>query len=163
MSELKRGDLAIQTIVKRGCRGLYLTCKTISEVEEFWRITSQGEISPIELFGRKWESSAPLNVYEIPEKMRGCTNLNSTTVYRVDRPGSDLVSTDNMTGLKTINMSFLRLVGLSTGGSNFIFPAVYSTDEITWIANQIHEAGNAIYNQYVRPITFSVEHYLEPK
>lgn len=154
---LKSGEKAISTTVQRTSRGLVLRVQLHPVVEDFIKNSSNGDFTPVKMFGRKWTPCDDLCVYDIPSSMLGIVGVDGELSYRLDKPGWDLFTTDERTGRKVINMSFLRLVGASQpDGVAFSVGGVYERSDVTWIASAINDAGKAIYTQYIRPMTISV-------
>lgn len=153
--------MAINTTLSRNAKGLSINCRTLPVVEEFFRNCAAGEVSPVGLFGRKWESPIPLAVYDLPETMRGQTTISSRVCYRLDRPGSDLTWVDSNSGYRIINIGFLRLVGTSLpDGVTFHIAGVWDKEDVINMAGAINEASQVIYGQYIRPMTIHIQHVL---
>jgi len=153
-------DIAIVTSILRSPKGLQMSCQAHAVVEEFMNVAGNGEVSPIEHYGRKWTrqgSDAILQVYDIPASMNGTQMINTKAGYRIDIPGREVVYNDDRSGLKVVNMSFLRLVGVSgPEGVSFNVAGVHSEEDAIWIATQIREASRVIYNQYMKPLAIRI-------
>jgi hypothetical protein len=158
---MKQGDLAIVTTLRRTTRGLEVCVQCHDAVEDFLRTNGAEEITPVGLKGRQWRrlgSDIPLEAYELPPDMQGVRLVSQKIGYRLDHLGMALTGVDNNTGLKTINMSFLRLVGTSLpGGVSFQVTGVHSEEDVQWIANAIRDASRAIYMQYMKSMEISIE------
>ena len=159
---MKQGDLAIVTTLRRTTKGLEVTVRTHEAVEEFMRVNAGEETTVVDQIGRQWRrsgnASEPLLVYDMPQDMAGCRLASQKVYYRLDQPGRDLVSVDQYAGMKTINMSFLRLVGTSQPeGVTFAATGVHSDEDVQWIAAAIRDASRAIYAQYMKSMEISIE------
>lgn len=151
---------AIDVTLDRTIKGLRVNFRTHPLVEEFMRIMSNGETYPIDHFGRQWvrQPDGKLEVYDVPSDICGTQVINTRTFYRLDQPGRALVTLDGVSGYRTLNMAFLRLVGSSEpGGITFSTTGVHSTDDVTWLGNTIREAARIIYLQYMKPMEVSVK------
>lgn len=170
MSDLKLGDWPIITDITRAGVGLRYTVKCHPDVEDFFRF-NQGltdpSIEPVENYGREWFrprgscDESPLMVYGLSDSLageRGVGNLH----YRLDRPGESILISRrdaHLTGIptKTLNMSFLRLVGTSNPeGVSFVVHGVFGDDLVTEIENNITIACRELYRQYMMPLEVSV-------
>lgn len=157
---LKSGDKAISTVIRRCSSGLELNVRLHEAVEEFFRASAGDEIIPIDLFGRKWLTSEKLQVYDLPEPMSAAVTINEKTYYRLDKPGSDLVTTNSL-GHRCINMSFVRLVGASSeDGVTFRVSGVFEKDDVIALAGAITEAGNLICKKYIYPMIISTNNVI---
>jgi hypothetical protein len=153
----KSGDKAIATVLRRSSKGLELNIKVHEAVEEFFRAAAGQETTPIELYGRKWVSSTPLTVHDLPESMRGSTVIGERTAYRLDKPGHDLIFTDDLTRMSIINMGFIRLVGASAPeGVTFTLAGAYEREDVIRLSQEIANAGNVFVRKYVYPMIISM-------
>ena len=161
MGELKQGDTAIVTTLRRTTKGLEICIRTHEAVEEFMRANAGEETTQVDIIGRQWRrigDSTPLEVYEIPPDMTGSRLASQKVAYRIDQPGRNLVTVDMHSGAKTINMSFLRLVGSSAAdGVTFNVTGVHSEEDVQWMATAIRDASRAIYTQYMKSMQIDIE------
>lgn len=164
---VKGGEQKIQIILRRGSGGLNLTIKTVPEIEEFFRTTagSEGATTPIAAAGRHWYPigrDTPLLAYTLartfdPIKMDnggavigvGFTGLGRPLLEAYDGGDGGIIRTSGM----TLNMSFLRLVGISEGlGVSFGVKGVFTTENVLNLRNLIGEANKAFYSTYLKRI-----------
>lgn len=158
---LKGGDKAISTIIQRSGKGLEFRVHLHEAVEEFMRGTSGEETNPVALYGRKFWTPDNLEVYDIPESMRGTTMVNNSTSYRLDRPGHEMFATDPSTGIRVVNMSFIRLKGASgPDGVTFVIPGAFDKQDVIWLAGAITEAGSIICQKYIYPMIISTSNVI---
>lgn len=153
----KRGELCISSTIQRSRRhqGLLVRVKTVPQVEGLfrdWTVGEEGsEIQSVSAYGRHWRpvDGADLRVYPLrpnPGVIQG-----EDVLFRLDAPGMPLVDG------KTINLSFLRIVGISEGpGVEFVVKGVASTDLIETLGKKIQAAQKALYLMYLRPVTLSL-------
>lgn len=153
---LRSGDKAIATTLRRSPKGLEVTVHLHEAVAEFIRASAGEQHTPLELFGRRWLTPAKLEVYDLPISMEGPVLLSNTSAYRLDRPGNDMFWTEPSSGLKVVNMSFIRLVGAAQGeGITFCLAGAFDRDDVIWLGQAITEAGNIIYKKYIVPMVIS--------
>ena len=153
---LNGGDKSITTRIGRTAKGLEVRVILHPDVEECFKTISNGEAQPITLFGRKWQSPQPLDVYDIPASMAGVGLVSGTVGYRLDIPGRELIIADPTTGLRVVNMSFVRLVGASgPEGVSFYLGGAWEKDDTIWLGQSVVAAGDAICNKYIYPIVIN--------
>lgn len=161
---MTRGDRLIQMGIRRGYSkmatederrikeavGLTIFLKAAPAVEELFRSNSNGEEHPVEMFGREWielPNEAPLRVYGFNKI------LQSGREFTFNHPGNQLIMQD--AGL--INLSFLRLVGISQGaGVRFGVKDVLDKDEVIVIKNQIISGMTRFCNAYLCPLDMTL-------
>lgn len=161
---IKRGETCIMTSFTRSSYvnskvGLTLTVKTHPNVEDMMR--GMGTATPIDVstLGRHWvqKGKDPLLVYDltVAECMGGLGN--APHLYRLDRPGYPMWDFDQGLRYNVINMSFLRLVGISEGsGVSFGVRGVISYDHVKQVAAAVENASRAFYMSYMKPIDVTV-------
>lgn len=152
--------------------GLRINIKAHPVVEEFMRRsldTPEPSIQAVEEFGRSWEaargeSKKELLVYGIPKELCGTFQVSGGTAYRLDRPGQPIFvngdGLDSRSGSipRILNLSFLRLVGISEeGGVTFHIGGIYSDETIDNLDRALNLATKEVYNQFMKPIKITVE------
>lgn len=167
---VKSGECCIQTTLSRRNRrhgdppdwkgGLLITVKTLPRVEEFMQSLGSGEVVDVGVVGRHWQAigGQPLHAYIIQ-------NINTHpgddgSMVSLDKLGSPLLLMDPERGEKypTINLSFLRLRGISEGaGVTFGIKGVYSLEEMQRIEKRLTAAQRKFYNDYMRPIDITIQ------
>lgn len=168
MAELKGGDHPITAELHRSGVGLRINVRCHPIIEEFMQgcqNLQQPQIDPVEQFARNWEpakgdSRKELLVYGIPKELTGVFRVGSSVSYRMDRPGSPIfLPLDGISDRlsRTLNLSFLRLVGTSSeSGVSFTIAGVYSEETMDDLDRQITEATREIYKQFMKPIKITV-------
>lgn len=158
---LKSGDKTISTVIRRTSKGLEINVRLHEGTEEFMKAASGETTTAVGLYSRKWQSTAMLHAYDIPDSMNGVSMVNGTTGYRLDRPGSDIYTIEP-NGLRVVNMSFVRLVGASgPDGVTFSLTGAFEREETLWLGQAIIEAGNLICKKYIYPMIISINNIIK--
>jgi hypothetical protein len=153
--------------------GLTLAVKVHPKVEEFFRGISTGEQVDVKGAGRYWigvDKAAPLMAYSLAE------NIPLLTVDAKRRARFDWLARQLVTPIGSqpaaeggelgggnnkgydINLSFLRLVGISEGaGITFQLKGVYSDDAVEAMHDHIGVATKAFYQTYMKPVNLAVQ------
>ena len=163
-SVIKRGETVIQTTLHRGVSGngedkarfgLTVSVKTHRNVEEFAKAMGTGEASDIVLIGRYWQpvGTQPLMVYDSSFIAPEALKTDEGRAFRFDRVGQPLIADDG-----TVNISFLRLVGVSEGaGVTFRVAGIFSVDSLRFTRDMISSACKKFYIHYMRPVDLTVQ------
>ena len=147
--------------VSRSFGGLSITVKTAPEVEEFFRGLGDGQsTTAVSTISRWWTPLGGLiptnfRVYSIPEEstLLQPHDAPDGVRYRLDSPGGRLQRPDS----NVINMSFLRLVGISgEEGIRFSVAGVYRDPEIDRFLKCFQSACSDFYRSYLKPIDRSM-------
>lgn len=149
----KRGELCISSTIQRSRKhnGLLVRVKTVPPVEALfrdWTQEGEGEINSVSAYGRHWApvDGADLRIY--PMRPSPGIIMGDEVQFRLDTPGFPL-----MEG-KVVNLSFLRIVGISEGpGVEFVVKGVTSTEWIEQVGKKIQAAQKMLYLTYLRPVT----------
>lgn len=156
----KSGETFLQTILERSKGGIRLTVKAHPKLEQFMASICEGS-PPIAVgaMGTEWRGS-DLRAYSlIGDIFVGPKHSASGRyLFRVDQLGKPLLMVDNdesrlggRSGLKVVNLSFLRLVGISEGhGISFEIRGVHTKDGIRELSDAIGQASRSFYEQFVR-------------
>lgn len=153
----KGGETRIRTILHRTAAGLSITIWAVPEVEEFMRRVGNGETVAVSSIGRHWVSPTgeALYAYAMP-LLSELLHTDEGAPITLDRLGCPLL--ENITGGKyeTINLSFLRLRGISDGqGVTFGVRGVYSLGHLRKLLDRINGATRKFYVDYMRPMDLS--------
>lgn len=168
----KGGRTPITATLSRNRLGTSLRVQALPEVEEFMRGLSHGREGgghiDVKTMGRFWEplerlasnpkTFAPLVAYrqDVPLEAISIGDLKIT----LDGLGQPITSRDmDMDRYRTaLNLSFLRLVGISEGaGVRFGVHGVYSFDELLKMHDQIAKGLRTFYIHYMRPVDLTVQ------
>lgn len=166
---IKRGELCVQFTMHRNLShakegvGLSLSIKTHRVVEEFMRQMA-GDNQPMEVKtsqGRYWVGltpERPLLAYRFQEKIP-CVEADDADVgcYSFDHLGYPLSVVNDRFRKPFLNLSFLRLVGISEGaGITFGIKGVYSYDSLKTISDDLATASRRFYTRYLKPVDLTV-------
>lgn len=159
---VKNGENVINVGLIRSTKGLSLTVRTHPHVEDFFRNASVGEPQDVRGLGRYWaplDPNANLFAYQVAlEPLAIELSTGQMLQARFDRVGRLLSEHENEGtkyggGPTTINMSFLRLVGISEGtGVTFRLKGVYSDQQVKAYWDAIQSASKRFYMAYLKPI-----------
>jgi len=145
----------IQIGLYRTFKGIQLSVKVSPEVEEFARTISDGQIVNVKMVGRHWrtaEDAKPLQFYNLAEEYSR-TLVNEPLGYRLDAIGQPLFDPES----GAINLSFLRLVGISEGaGVTFTIRQVSSLDGLRQMRDALGKAGTKFYRDLIRPVDLPI-------
>lgn len=171
---VKGGESVIRLSLVRSARGLLVNVKAHPAVEEFFRSNAihSGATAPtthdVAVLGRFWQrarprdgsDATPLQAYDrvvaIPVVLGG----DSVDVANVDRLGQPLLEPYNHPSgrpSKNVNLSFLRLVGISEPeGVTFYIRGVYSIDLVRETKDKLAEGVKRFYASYLKPVEMHV-------
>jgi hypothetical protein len=158
LSVSKGGELLLQTAVRRDKKGVTITVRASASIEDMMATMALDQAPrPVAEYHRYWTSDKNLVVYGLAADLGGIKAVSSRLAYRLDRPGNPLDLRDDArgAGIEIINLSFLRLVGVSDGVS-FTVNQVYSRDGIADLCKKVEEATRHFYVQYLKPIDMRI-------
>lgn len=146
----EEGTRQIRTGLKRTSNGLLVSVIAQPEIEALVQGWGDGEPGDVKAYGRFWlpAEEGDLLVYPL-DKSPGPLALEKGN-FVIDRPGRPLIEGE------TVNLSFLRLVGISKGGVRFLIKGVYDTDGLVDLVNRINIAKRRFYLAYMRPVSLTV-------
>lgn len=151
---IKSGEIIIQTRLQRNSDGLTIECRAHPRIEDFFRAQSN-DSSPVGNYGRHWISKEPLRVHS-PIMPLDYIRLDDGNYVTADRVGQPIMEGRERPN-DTINLSFLRLVGISEGsGIRFGLKGVYSLDALKKLKEQLQQAERRFYLEFMRPIDMTI-------
>ena len=178
---IKRGQTCIQVILHRSKAGLSVEGHSHPNVEDFFRTFTSTPPVDVMTIGRYWVQSCqtcgqPHPLPNMDTIKNGCRNnvpkplmaysgvvgldptvIEDNTVITLDNLGQPLIKDGRLEGGNTlVNISFLRLVGISEGGVTFGVRGVYSTERLHRLRDVISLATRKFYIDYLRPVDMSV-------
>lgn len=119
------------------------------DVESWMKSLGTGESEPVEPYGKTWVQLPDQKPLEIWNATR---YPDRTGLFRIDQPGKQLVFDGD-----EINMSFLRLTGVSRGdGVMFGIKTILSTPGLVELRTKIQGVIRQLYIDYMKPATASV-------
>lgn len=154
---IKRGETPIQGRLTRSSKGLRLSIKAHPLIEQLLREWSTHEAISVGTLGREWFPSdkEPFQVWSLNQSL-GPQLFGPALYYRIDQPGTPLIKIGD--GMTTINISFLRLIGISEGtGKTFDIKGVYSKDYIHDLGQKLITACKSFYASYLLPVDLHIK------
>lgn len=152
---IKRGEIVMQTTFHRNKKGLTVYAKAVPAIEDFFAEAGTGDLQNVSQFGRYWlpyKETDTLQVLDMTSPVLG--GLQGGKIpYRLDCPGQPLL---DITRDGTVNLSFLRLKGISELGVTFIVRGLHSERLIHEIADKVVEASRHFYVSYLKPVGVAV-------
>lgn len=156
---IKRGEIVVDINLQRAKGGIAVSAKVHPAVEDFLRSWGDGTPQDVNLHGRSWfplkPSSPPLQVWKLVLDP-GPQPLDRSCSYRIARAGHPLI--ESIEGCNdTVNLSFLRLCGISEGaGVSFGVKGVYTEAAIRELGDKLVNATKVFYVSYMRPVDLRV-------
>lgn len=158
---VKKGETLLQASVKRSGRGMVIQAKAHPCIEEFFRERA-GKNPPIGItqFGRLWTKMPEfpdLSIYpDNDPNMQKNFLIPSGGYYSIYTPGREmLIDTGGVAA--TVNLGFLRLVGISEGiGVSFAIKGVFTEGEIRKTGDMINHACKRFYLDHLRPVNIQI-------
>jgi len=169
----KNGETCIETSLRRSAQGLLITVKAHPRVEEFMARLSNADKVNVNTIGRHW-----LTEYtDEGSKIRHVIRENPLIAYmfynpldsmrtsdgvwaNFDRLGHPILEvSDRNSGMpeETLNLSFLRLVGISEPeGVSFLIKSVHSRSGLKKLVDLIQTAQNMFYQDYIKTVEYTV-------
>lgn len=154
-SVVKGGETMISLGIRRSTRGLIVSARVHPLFEEYFREQANEKLLVDEI-NRQWfpiKDQPALEVWHIihdPGVVRG-----NAASYRINQPGSPLTASDP--NGKIINLSFLRLVGVSEpNGIQFEVKGAFTLTYIRQLASEIGGAVKQFYTDCLKPIDVTI-------
>jgi hypothetical protein len=155
---IKGGESLISIGIRRSARGIVLTARVNPIIEAFFQAQSGEQIEVDELH-REWfpvgKDAESLKIWHIvhdPGVVR-----SSGGVYSVNRPGHPLIMAGASPQEKVMNLSFLRLVGVSSeNGIKIEIRGAFTLNFIRDLASQTASAVKQFYIDCLKPIDIQV-------
>lgn len=154
---IKGGETCVQFTLRRNPVGLSMAVKTHHLVEEFVRMLAgqEPQVQDVTTVGRYWTAigGKPLMAYRLVEKIPPAARDAESGAYSLDHLGHPMRHRSDETGLITLNLSWLRLVGTSEGsGVTFGIRGVQTTEDLIETRDQLAQAVRRFYVRYMKPI-----------
>lgn len=155
---IKSGEMVLQLSLKRGTKGVVITAKIHSVIEDFFRTSGLGGFIPANYSGRYWtsvgEGRLP-GLWDVSPNLNGPHSFEGG-VYRLDCPGTALIvdGSNPRTGApaEVINLSFLRFEGISEAGIEFVCKTVMTPEALKSLGNQLRAAVKRFYQDFLKPL-----------
>lgn len=152
-SVIKNEETCIQIQLMRGPQGLTVVTKVHPRVEEFMRQSNKNQKVDLGAVSRLWlptQKDKPLLAWN-GERLGQHPSPDGSFNFTLDQLGQPLYRE----GL--INLSFLRLVGISEdAGIGFCLKGVHSIEALRDIKEKIAVASRKFYVEFLRPVDMSI-------
>lgn len=157
---VKGGETIVNCTVSRAVRGAAITIKISPTLEEMMKNLGTGEVVDVRTIGhRYWDNQTKgekLMLYELTAASAQGVVADGAVPYRLDAPGHPIVITNDRGGYpEIVNLSFLRLVGISEG-LTFIVKGVFQEKDIIRMGERIRAAIKAFYANFMRPVDYHI-------
>jgi hypothetical protein len=144
----------MRIVLSRTKDGVIFQIKASDFVENFMRSLGNGTLEEVELSGTAWGplTQTSLKVYNAsPESL---TTMESQVRYQLSAPGSKLISGANYDGQVFYNLSFLRLVGISSpDGVRFLLRnTVLNHEGLLDLRDKLTQLCKQFHTDFIRPI-----------
>jgi hypothetical protein len=150
----KGGERKVTVAFLRTAQGTFCTVRALSEIEDFFRSQANESIDVHE-FGHGWvKKDQDLKVWLTANDPGEV--LAPGFVYTITPVAASLVST-NRKGQKVVNLSLLRLVGISEpAGVTFKLSGAYTLPLLQEMSQNIVQAARQFYVDFFKPIYIEV-------
>lgn len=149
---VKSGENMISVRLRRGPTGIRIHAKANPIFERYFE-SHAGTASPVSDFHREWrvdKGASSLKVWDTT--LHAGVQRGSGASYRVDVPGYMLVMDS-----ECVNMSFLRLVGISSPeGITFEVKGAFTRKYVQNLGQMIMQAGKALYQDFLKPVDVTI-------
>jgi len=154
--DIQRGP--IQGALKNSI-GLIIHATADPQIEQFMKLHSGGETVGVEMFGTSWlpVNDQPLQVYKTPRNF-----LTTSPRYSVNAVGREMLPAGTRDGIDPlgegpVNLSFLRLVGISSSaGVKFGLAGAFSKAYGKALHTSIAAEMDNLVNGYISPIRLNL-------
>jgi len=163
---VKRGETTLTVNLVRSAGGLTVHVRAHPAVEQFIRGLGTGETVDVKASGPYWRpltgEGKPLNVYALTESVPNL-HLDGGEQVTIGRPGQQLFTHEGVSldGSRArgavVNLSFLRLVGISEGaGVSFTVRGVHTYDAVVRMKELIGKGFKDFYKTYMKPYKMEI-------
>lgn len=158
---VKSGEMCLNINVRRALGGVNFSVKAAPAVEALFKSWGDGGSRRVHEYVRDgWlpVGGARLNVYNLA-KPAGVSMGDDGEPFCIDNPGYPILGQHPTSGQDNVlNMSFLRLEGISTDqGISFSIKGVYTLEMMKKIVDRIRFASRRIYNSYLKQADFNLQ------
>lgn len=160
---VKRGETSLTVSLVRSAGGLTVSVKAHPAVEAFMRGLGNGEQLDVKAAGPYWRTiskdSPSLQVYALNDEVPNIQmdGGGTVTIGRIGQPLVDRAVRVDGRVEHLVNLSFLRLVGISEGaGVTFAVRGVHTYEALTKMKEMIGEGYKRFYRQYMKPIKMDI-------
>lgn len=138
--------------LRRSTQGIIVFVKAHEAFERYFKSLS-GESSPVSNYHREWTPLTPKGPLQVWDMTAHTGIIQGSGIrYRIDVPGYQL-----MMDSEVINMSFLRLVGVSSPeGISFEVKGAFTRKYIQNLVRLLMNAGKWLYIDFLKPVDIMV-------
>lgn len=153
----KRGEQIFSLSFRRTDGRVKVIVKAHEVIENLMRSWGSGERGAVVDFGgRNWISPTPLEVWDLSPKMAVVLPY-ADGYYTLNDPGGELfVLEHGVRGTNAVNISFLRIVGVSEG-IEFEVPGVHSLSFLKETQNRVNGAVKRLYTDFLLPVDLTLQ------
>lgn len=149
---VKKGENVIYATFHRSPGGLTMHLRAHPAVEEFFKRLGNGTKKPVEVYGKQWEALAADTPVEIYHMNGPLLAMQQGQRFRIDNPGDKFYDENGL-----LNMSFLRIAGISTkNGVQFGIRGVYSLEKLRELQEVLGAAAKQLYRDYIKTVDLAV-------
>lgn len=153
---IKHGETCLQGVLYRNMVGTAFRVKVHPGVEEFFAKLAgpDRQIIEVKAAGRFWSpvGDKPLTAYYLSEALP--SDQDPSYRFSLTHLGGPLI-TGTEEGREAVNLSWLRLVGISDG-ITFGIKGVHTLPQLRSIQDRLAQAFQSFYRQYMRPINLGI-------
>lgn len=155
-SLIKRGEIVVQAVLHRGKQGLTLFVKSVPAIEEMMQNLGSGDATDVRNWARYWipKGNELLEVYDLADANCQGTMGQGKLQYALDRPGLPIWDPANYG--QVVNLSWLRLKGLSSTGVTFTIKGLHSKKYVEEVSDKLVEACREFYIHFIKPVDIAV-------
>lgn len=162
---MKSGETYTTIEFIRNGVGLAVHVKSVPMIEEFFRDLGAGEVTDVAVSGRYWVAGKDIQSFQAYGLLNP-KDINKADSYRFDRVGHPLIeattSVDGGKYVKMVNLSFLRLRGISEGnGITFFVKGAHSSSGVEEIRDLTQKALANFYVKFLKPFNMSIQIVLQ--
>ena len=155
----KGGETVTRINIQRGKDGLKISVWAHPSIEAVMRdLAGEYGRTGVLNYGSHWTSKEQaFNVWDFPKEVFASFHRNEPP-FTLNYPGGTMLLQDSAGRHNhMLNLSFLRLEGISTGaGVTFTVKGVFQEDYINKLRDQIEQASITFYKAVLKPIELTI-------
>jgi hypothetical protein len=151
---ISKGETLVRLDLKRGPKGLTVRTKAHPSLEEMFKAFANGQTVAPNTHGRTWapavDGAKLPSAYDISMIPGANANMRSPLgFFSLLHLGGELFTPANA----LVNLSFLRLIGISEGdGVAFAVRGVWSLEGVRSMGNMMNAGIKRLYDDFIKPI-----------
>ena len=154
---IKGGETIFQGLLSRTRLGLTLTVKIHPSVEDFFSTQAGGAHEDPAAYGRQWvpKDGEAFRCWRFRPSEQTAEEMVRKGEYTLTSLGGPLLVQND--GAQIINISFLRIVGLSeNAGRSLSFREVCTEAEVDNLARKLQQGVRTFFTDFLRPKTINI-------